>query len=341
MIRGALAAWRRRVRRPRRAAAPRALILLYHRIGEPGVDPWGLTVTPARLAQHLDALRRSRRVVPLHELLERLRRGEGRLAAVTFDDGYSDALTQAAPRLADAGVPATVFVTTGALDRPAEHWWDTLAHLVFAGALPTTCDLELAGRPFRMSLEAGASGDHAEATDGPWRAWEPPPGPREALYRALYDLLLPLRELERRRALDALHAWAGVAQAIRASHRLLTAAELRDLARRDHIEIGAHTVTHPWLAAQSVADQAAEIAGSRQAIERVIERPVTAFAYPYGRTEHYTRQTVRLVRRAGFALACANVPGPVDAGTDPFQLPRLQVQNWGVEEFAARLLNLT
>jgi peptidoglycan/xylan/chitin deacetylase (PgdA/CDA1 family) len=344
MIRRALASGKRRVRGwLRRAPAPRALILLYHRVGEVGVDPWALTVTPDRLAGHLACLQDQYRVVRLDELPERLRGPrERRLVAITFDDGYRDVLTLAAPLLDRAGASATVFVTTGRLDSDEEYWWDALARIALGDhALPPAIELDVAGRPVRMTLTAVApTGMHAPADAAPndqWRAWDPPPGPRQTLYRDLYALLLPLPDGERWRILHVLHAWAGVPIQARPSHRILTAADLRELARRDHVEIGAHTITHPVLSGQSAAEQQEEIAGSRRLLEHATDRPVRSFAYPYGRPEHYTRETVALVRRAGFARACVNVPGLVGEDTDRLLLPRLLVQDWDQEEFARRL----
>ena len=46
--------------------------------------------------------------------------------AVTFDDGYLDALTVASPILMEFGIPATFFVNTDRLDKEHERWWDIL-----------------------------------------------------------------------------------------------------------------------------------------------------------------------------------------------------------------------
>jgi GT2 family glycosyltransferase len=42
--------------------------------------------------------------------------------------------------------------------------------------------------------------------------------------------------------------------------------------------------------------------------------------------------------QAGFRRACASVSGAVDAGTDCYELPRVQVQDWDGDTFKARLL---
>ena len=49
------------------------------------------------------------------------------VVVITFDDGYADTLRQAQPRLAAAGVPATLFLATAFVGQGVEYWWDELA----------------------------------------------------------------------------------------------------------------------------------------------------------------------------------------------------------------------
>lgn len=103
-------------------------ILCYHAVGDDGgpLAPWALT--PARFDEHLDALAGAGfRPVGLSEVLRLVHDEDGPVppAAVvlTFDDGFADVADTVAPRLAERGWPATVFVTTAVvggtfLDRP-------------------------------------------------------------------------------------------------------------------------------------------------------------------------------------------------------------------------------
>ncbi|MEJ7654285.1 MAG: polysaccharide deacetylase family protein, partial [Chloroflexia bacterium] len=81
-------------------------------------------------------------------------------------------------------------------------------------------------------------------------------------------------------------------------------------------------------------EQVEEIAGSKSRIEELTEKAVASFSYPFGRKGDYTRQTVSLVRSAGFACACSNSPGAVGSRSDRWQLPRIYVEDWDAEEFA-------
>jgi peptidoglycan/xylan/chitin deacetylase (PgdA/CDA1 family) len=92
-------------------------ILLYHSISDdpdPAIAPW--TVSPRAFAEHVAALVDSGRTpLTISDLAVRMREAQSLPAepvAVTFDDGYRDTI-EAVHRLADAGIPATVFVTSG------------------------------------------------------------------------------------------------------------------------------------------------------------------------------------------------------------------------------------
>ena len=100
----------------------RAIVLRYHAV-TPGGD---VDYAAPEICMPVDAfrlqmafVRRAYRVVALDELVEAIRR-DGALPpgaiAVTFDDGYADNHTLAAPILRALGVPATVYVATGSID---------------------------------------------------------------------------------------------------------------------------------------------------------------------------------------------------------------------------------
>ena len=93
-------------------------ILMYHSISGRASSAFAdFAVPPARFAEQVRAIREAGfRAVTMSELAQ-LRRGgtwpAEPLVAVTFDDGYRDFVTEALPVLRDAGLSATLYVTTG------------------------------------------------------------------------------------------------------------------------------------------------------------------------------------------------------------------------------------
>jgi peptidoglycan/xylan/chitin deacetylase (PgdA/CDA1 family) len=113
----------------------------------------------------------------------------------------------------------------------------------------------------------------------------------------------------------------------------MSSEELQQLASSDWVTIGAHTVTHSRLSALSEEQQREEIFTSRSQLETLLGRPVTTFSYPYGRKDDYNHTSINLCREAGFVRAAANFYGLNYRWTDPMQVPRYLVRNWGVDEF--------
>jgi peptidoglycan/xylan/chitin deacetylase (PgdA/CDA1 family) len=97
---------------------------MYHSVSAPPADPHQLCVSPARLAQQLRALaRRGLRGVTVGGLLAATARGGGGpLIGLSFDDGYADFSTTAAPLLEQFGFTASVYVVTGSLGSHSS--WD-------------------------------------------------------------------------------------------------------------------------------------------------------------------------------------------------------------------------
>lgn len=334
-----LAKFRATVRKYWPRARPLALILLYHRVAEPATDPQLLSVAQERFARQMACLARHYEVVSLQELVRRIGRNAAagpRLAAVTFDDGYADNLSNAKSILESCKVPATVFVSTGFLENRSECWWDELEDLLlYPSSLPGCLQLEIDGRRFEWTLGNEATyRDHDFASHKNWTVLRPDdPTNRHRVYRELCRLLRPLEEGARQRSLHALRAWAGGQHDRPCFHHMLSADGIRRLAAGPYVEVGAHTQSHPVLARLPVADQREEIGSSKKCLEGILGRSVTSFAYPYGTKSDYTDYTTALVKEEGFALACSNYPQAVAAGADVYQLPRFVVRNWDQERF--------
>ncbi|MEU6528699.1 polysaccharide deacetylase family protein [Streptomyces sp. NPDC046928] len=101
----------------RRRRDSAAWVAMYHSVSTDPDDPYNVTVTPARLERQLAWLAgRGLRGVSVRELLAARDRGiERGLVGLTFDDGYTDFVTEALPVLRRRGFTATVFVLPGLL----------------------------------------------------------------------------------------------------------------------------------------------------------------------------------------------------------------------------------
>jgi len=305
---------------------PRAAVLMYHRVADEAVDPWGLTVSPLRFAEQLQWLQQHRTVLSLVEFV--LRHGAGtlppRATAITFDDGYACNATTAVPLLVERGLPATIFLTTGPIDAAAEYWWDDLQRIVFdaqVGRLVVTTS------DGRLSVDIG----ERPAAPAAWNASRGATTAREKGFMTLWRALRDLGASEQTAAIAELRSQAGTPATPRASHRPMTAAEVQSVAVSDGIDIGNHTVTHPALSEWPEEVQRAEITRGSRDCERLSGRAPSTFAYPYG--DHSTA-TVDLVHAAGFVAACTTESAAVTSRSDTMRLPRMQVENWSAAQLA-------
>ena len=105
--------------------------------------------------------------------------------------------------------------------------------------------------------------------------------------------------------------------------QMLSRAGARELAQLgEDVEIGAHTVSHPRLDELPYGRAAAEISGSKAAIEDCVQLPVASFAYPHGA---YDRRVRDAVKAAGFKAAAAVKNAISHADDDRYALARLTI----------------
>jgi peptidoglycan/xylan/chitin deacetylase (PgdA/CDA1 family) len=289
------------------------LIMIYHRVLAAPDPLRSRTVNAREFAAQMDLVASCFNLLPLSEALGRLesRSLPARALSVTFDDGYADNLTVAAPIMRERGIRPTVFVATAYLD----------GGLMFNDAITEA----VRAAPDRMDLNDLGLG-LLEMPDVLSR--------RAAIRRLVGEL--KYRPADERRALATeIFRRAG---ATPPRDLMLTTPQLRSL-RDAGVEIGAHTATHPILARLSPEAAREDIARSQIVLEGILGDPVSLFAYPNGRPgEDYDARHVAMVRELGFAAALSTSWGATHAGSDRFQLPRVAPWDTSARRYAARLI---
>jgi peptidoglycan/xylan/chitin deacetylase (PgdA/CDA1 family) len=96
----------------------------------------------------------------------------------------------------------------------------------------------------------------------------------------------------------------------------LSQTEIRSIAA--DFEIGAHTMTHPFLPSLADAAARAEIMTSRSYLQDVSGQSVNSFCYPSGA---FAGRDLELVRAAGFGYARTVQRFALDMPADPLQSP--------------------
>lgn len=246
----------------------------------------------------LDAIKRVFAVLPLDEAVRRLseRTLPARAACITFDDGYANNHTLAAPALESHGVPATFFVTGGAID-DGVMWNDLVIEAVARrGAAVVLNDIPWDRERWRAAGEG--PGLVAAILD-------------EIKYRPLEQRLAAAERIYRDNVGDE------------RPRLMMTRAMVADLAARG-FDVGGHTLSHPILSKQPAEQARAEIAGCAAWIEGVTGRRPRTFAYPNGRPgTDFDASHMAMVAEAGFALAVSTTWSAARVGTHPYSVPRV------------------
>lgn len=292
-------------------------ILIYHRVLERPDPLFPGEVDRALFERQLRMLKRFYPVLPLPVAVQRLRDGSlpPRAACITFDDGYADNAEHALPLLQQYGLHATFFIATGYLN--GGHMWNDRVIDAVRQSPDASLDLRDLGLdclPLASLAQRSAAIEHV-------------------LGKLKY---LPF-EQRQRLAVDIRRRAGGAMRTMEPA--MLTTLQLRRL-HAAGMGIGAHTVSHPILAAMSDRAARNDIANGKRELEQLLQAPVTLFAYPNGKAgRDYGPAHVEIVKSLGFAAALATDWGVARpcAGLDLFQLPRFTPWDRGRLAFLWRL----
>ncbi len=119
--------------------------------------------------------------------------------------------------------------------------------------------------------------------------------------------------------------------------RLLTNEEILKLDSSDYISLGAHTHSHTALSSLSKSEQKNEIVHSKQFLEKLLQKEISLFAYPFGGKIDYNNDSISLVQELGFSKVAANFQAPYRSFNSDFEIPRQLVRDWDLAEFTMQM----
>jgi peptidoglycan/xylan/chitin deacetylase (PgdA/CDA1 family) len=231
-------------------------ILMYHRILPDDIH----AISPAVFADQMAYLKQHFRVISVNQLVEELCRGQFRpyTVALTFDDGHEDFYSQAWPILQRYDLPASLYVTTGFIDRTCWLWPDLLRFLVNA----TNAQ--------QVSIEALGNVDLTEVS-------------RHGSWNRLGDYCLMLSASERMSFLNelAIRLRIEVPSKPLTPFAPVTWDQLRQM-KSDGLDVGSHSVSHPIFSALTKEELYKEIVYSQKRVAEELGEIPLGICYPNG-----------------------------------------------------------
>lgn len=277
------------------------MILLYHGIvpdGSPS-ERWqaGRALTQTAFERQMRWLADHCQLVSLPEYLDlatEQRPSKRKPVAITLDDGFDITFRCAAPVLAELRIPATIFVSTAHLEGGELLWFSYLKALCFEcqyaevrtdqHAFPLETKVQRQQAWDQLRSLAKTSGD-----------------PSEFCERLSEEFPL---------APDVKSLYAG-----------MTHKQIKVAGESDYLEVGAHTVTHPYLSQLSKTSQEKEILDGKDVLARLTGKEIRYFAYPGG---EYNADTLDVVKTAGFKAAFAVIPQKI-GGISELEIGRIGI----------------
>lgn len=241
-----------------------------------------------------------------------------RAVAVTFDDGFADNATVAAPIMARYGIRGAFYVTTGTIS-PYQPPWFIALRRAFRCSKRKEIVSPLDGTRFQLDVPQ----DHRQAFI------------QSCSHCAVLDLdeqIHWVAQVEKFLEIESYQDKYGL---------MMTEEQIKGLHFAGHI-VGSHTVSHPNVAHISESRINVELEHSKSELERVLGAEIVHFSYPSPILQpHYDERTIRLSREVGYRTAVTCTHGLVYPGDEPLACHRIFVPDniadfrWSIESALA------
>ena len=224
--------------------------------------------------------------------------------AISFDDGFENNFSVAAPILAELEIPAVFYITTDFVETGACSWIDVIENgfeKIFDQEIKVALDgNEITAKTTKQKIDL--LNEIRKFVKG---SQETDP------YEFAADVLeqLEINELTLDPDLDKKMNWDDV----------------RDLQNDKLFTIGGHSQSHRSLGFLGTEELKDEINGSLDIIREHIEKDMRHYSYPEGQERDYSEECIQLLKNRGIVCSPSAIHGVNNQGEDLFHLKRISV----------------
>lgn len=229
-------------------------------------------------------------IVSMQEIREHIYNGRtlSNSCVLTVDDGWRSTYDVIFPVMKKHNLPFTIFVSPHVMETGMNFWYYTMKF----------CNQE---ELKDMVIKRGFFAENVRKH------------PCELIFK----------EMQIDQVYDVLNEYLMKHPEISIPRGFMNTQEVLELQKSGLVEVGAHTMIHPILKAESYERANSEIVDSVTQLSSILESPVKSFAYPNGIDGvDYDCRDEQLVKAAGVDLAFSVNPGDIVSGVNPLSIPR-------------------
>lgn len=281
--------WSGAFEKAKRRNAKRLLVLCYHSVvgnDAPVNSRTNIAVSSQQFESQLKLINRDWTPVSLADVEKACYENvplPDHAVMLTFDDGFRNNYTLAAPLLKKYDVPAVVFITTDLISHRTLLWPQEVRERIIDGAenqIPDTENGSFLPVPPNVKERERLADQMTQRC-------------KTLSHQARSDYLEKLRNVTK---LDLETPWK------EELYEFMSWDEVRDI-RNFGVTLGAHTVSHPILSSLSLENLQEELSLCKKKIEFELDEECCSFAYPNGGKADFNETVIEEAKKVGFRIA--------------------------------------
>ena len=295
-----------------------SIILLYHGVSEnvsKGIENHSQKhINYKEFEKNMVYLKKSNVILSMDELIY-LKENNDKFpvnsVVITFDDGFENNYSVAAPILDNLNIPATFYITSGLIGTEILFWVDIIEDCINR-TKEKFIEIELGPNPYHFILESN--------NDKIYAINEIKSFCKSVNYKikdTIIDQVIMKTKIK-------------PSEESSSNYKKMSWKQLKEIHENSLFLVGGHSTLHNILSFQPKEDMKDDIIKSIKLLEDNLNTRIKHYSYPEGQAIHYNNHVKKILKSQGIKCCPSAIPGINNHNTDLFELRRIMVGFWGM-----------